>query len=131
MRKKLNGNKLYRKSFSRKDIIDIRESIIAGCPLLTIGNQYKVSIELLQDIFSELIQGLEFLNIKLENKKEKILGNRQETYYSEEELLLGLPTYIWKDLSITEKQFYKNYGRKFRNSYDRCNKYDYSLVKNI
>ena len=55
---------------------------------------------------------------KLFYKKDDLLGHKQEEYYSEKELLTGIPEYTWEELSKAEIKFYQNYGKKkkcFRN----------------
>jgi hypothetical protein len=41
----------------------------------------------------------------------RILNSKNETYFSEEELLNQFKNYTWEELSEEEKYFYKNYNK--------------------
>jgi len=51
------------------------------------------------------------------------LGHKKDPYYSEEELLLGIPNYNWEELSKLEKQFYLDYEKRNRITF-RFTKHD-------
>jgi hypothetical protein len=71
--------------------------------------KYNISEETLNEIiFTYKITGGTF-NERIEDIP--ILGCKEESYYTEEELLNLPPQYSWDEVSETEKQFYFNYGR--------------------
>lgn len=119
---KLTGDyeKITKRKFTRKELLDIREKIIEGQPIFYISRKYKVDRLVIQELFREFILTMD----SIKNKKNKtILGNRDCTYYTEAELLENSFDYTWEELSKSEKNFYLNYGkRKKRNS-----RYDNSL----
>lgn len=55
----------------------------------------------------------------IENIKEPIItenliyfGNKKQAYYTEEEMIRGIPDYKFEDLTKTELKFYRNYNRQ-------------------
>ncbi len=114
MENKLFGEYLgyTKRKFTKKDLLDIRQSIIDGILIKDLAVHYNVGEKAIRSIFKEFIITMD--SIKLVKTKSR-LGSKKESYYeTEEEMLIGVPQYTWKDLDIHEKKFYLNYGRKFR-----------------
>jgi hypothetical protein len=87
----------------------IRRNFLEGVPIKKIARNHNIGIVRLERAFIEVSSPKESaLLIRSLNK----IGHRNEPYYSEEELLTGIPNYTWESLSRTEKQFYNNYGSK-------------------
>ena len=53
---------------------------------------------------------------KLIFNKHVFLGHKDEEYYSEKQLLLGIQEYSWEKLSKSEIKFYENYERRKQKS---------------
>jgi hypothetical protein len=113
---KLIGDYLQytKRYFTRKELLDIRQAIVDGDIIEIIAYKYKVGTKVIRYLFKDFIQTMDALRIPSGEYK---LGHKDDSYYSEEEMLEGLPQYKWEDLDYYEKKFYLNYGRKYRKRY--------------
>ena len=122
---KLIGNYLNytKRYFTRKELLDIRQAIIDGDIIEMIAYKYNVGTKVIRYLFRDFIHTMDALRIPSGEYK---LGHKDDSYYTEEELLEGLPTYKWEDLDHYEKKFYLNYGKKKRKY--TCKARDYSTI---
>lgn len=98
--------------FTMDQLFKIVNDAINGVTILELSLQYKTSRRVILDI-----QRLYYSTrgtFKSVSYKIHRLGNKDVEYYSEEELIAGIPNYKWEDLSMEEQQFYLEYGRKKR-----------------
>lgn len=107
--------------FTIDQLFKIVNDAINGTTIKELSLQYKTSRRVILDI-----QRLYYSTrgtFKSVSYKIHRLGNKDVEYYSEEELMVGIPNYKWEDLSVEEQQFYLEYGRK-----EKKNK---KLIKNV
>jgi hypothetical protein len=107
---------------------------------LFIGN-YKVILDIKRGLNKEKIMEKHFLNnteysffyymainnlflrkkglqkFDTEVVKESGFGVKNEPYYTEEEMIQGIPNYQWKDLSLKEKEFYFKYTKLMKSDW--------------
>lgn len=102
-----------KRTFTRKEILDIRQDIIDGVLIERIAARFNVSMGVIRSLFSEFIQTMD--SIKTLGSTAK-LGHKNTSYNTEEEMLGGLPQYTWKEVSKEEKQFYINKQRNGKRS---------------
>ena len=98
--------------FTIDQLFKIVNDAINGTTILELSLQYKTSRRVILDI-----QRLYYSTrgtFKSVSYKIHRLVNKDVEYYSEEELIAGIPNYKWEDLSLEEQQFYLEYGRKKR-----------------
>jgi|688.fasta_scaffold2062163_2 hypothetical protein len=100
--------------FSPKEIKFVGESIEKGKSTKYLTELFGVGTEKIFRVLEQYLQTL--------SKKRSRLGYKDESYYTEEQMLKGLPQYKWEDLDYYEKQFYLKYGKKFRKRYRRNDK---------
>jgi hypothetical protein len=102
------------KIFTEKDILDIKNSLLAGVQVKKIAKKYSVCSRVIDTIFKE------FLLDKKNFYPSTQLGSKDEEYYTEEEMLSGIDysSYTWDNLTEEEKQFYLNYGKQNNNRDD-------------
>lgn len=94
----------YKRVLSIEEIAQIELQIYKGISSSEIRETFHLTIVL----FDSIYQGLKF-----ETKRHPSIGkwgHKTESYYTEKELLKGIPKYTFKELSKHEKQFYLNYN---------------------
>jgi NTP pyrophosphatase (non-canonical NTP hydrolase) len=71
----------------------------------------NISKDTIKKIYKTTIRNIEYLENKINYKfKNNIhFGYKNDSYYSEEELIKGIPEYKWEELSKEEIEFYYNY----------------------
>lgn len=100
----------FKLEFTMDQLFKIVNDAINGTTILELSLQYKTSRRVILDI-----QRLYYSTrgtFKSVSYKIHRLGNKDVEYYSEEELIAGIPNYKWEDLSIEEQQFYLEYEKK-------------------
>ena len=114
---KLTGEyeKITKKKFNRAELLDIRQRIIDGHPIYYICKVYKVDRLVVQELFKEFILTLDSIR---KYSPRAVIGNKNTSYFTENEMLAGLPVYTWEELSKLEKHFYLNYGKENDNRND-------------
>ena len=114
---KLTGEyeKLTKKKFNRAELLDIRQRIIDGHPIHYIAKVYKVDRLVVQELFKEFILTLDSIR---KYSPRAVIGNKNTSYLTEEEMLAGPPVYTLDELSKLEKHFYLNYGKENDNRDD-------------
>lgn len=113
---KFNGSYARRYSgkvnleFTMEQLFKIVSATINGVSILELSLEYKTSRRVILDI-----QRLYYSTrgtFRSVSYKIHRLGNKDVEYYSEEELIAGIPNYKWEHLSAEEQQFYLEYGRQ-------------------
>jgi len=97
-----NGKK-YKRVLTIEEIAQIEMQIYKKVPLQEIRDTFHLTKVLFNGIRRQL---------KIETKRYPSTGkwgHKDESYYTEEELLKGIPEYTFEELSQQEKQFYLNY----------------------
>lgn len=107
----LNGKFLFKKDFTRVELAAIRDEIIRGTPEGLICRKFGITERVLDNIYGNFKEIMAAVNAGM---PKCILGSKTESYFSEEQMLAGPPQYRWEDVSRLEKQFYFNYGKKFK-----------------
>jgi hypothetical protein len=111
IRRYSKGRKHYTRVNFTKSLLKeiIEDALFKRLKVRVVQIKYNISKVTLEEIiYTYKISGGTF-NQLAENVP--ILGHKDETYYTEKELL-NLPTqYSWDEVSETEKQFYFDYGR--------------------
>lgn len=104
-------NNITKKVFTRREALDIADSVIRGHNIVKIAKNYKVSEKVITAIFKEfIINKFDKDNLLITG----CLGFKNVEYCSEEVLLNYDPKedYTWEKLGTEEKLFYLNYGRE-------------------
>jgi hypothetical protein len=94
----------YKRVLTTEEIAQIEIQIYKGNSSEEIREMFHLTKVLFNGIRREL---------KIETRRYPSTGkwgHKDEAYYTEEELLKGIPEYTFKDLSRHEKQFYLNYN---------------------
>lgn len=100
----------------KKEIKLIKQYINQGMNLKEIARKVDVSFYSVDLIFADLMA-----QRKSRNKfVSEYMGFKDESYYTEEELITGIDysSYTWENLTEEEKQFYLNYGTENNNRAD-------------
>lgn len=93
----------YKRILTVEEIGDIKIAIYKGLTEEEIRSTFQITRMLYLGIYQTMM-----LDIK--NTSSAVLGHKNESYYTEEELLKGIPQYTFDELSQQEKEFYLNYN---------------------
>lgn len=107
---KYKGN--ARIEFSRMELLSIVDFLFQGNTYARAARKFRTSKRVIQDIES-LYHKTKGTFRRHDNRLSK-LGSKTEEYYTEKELLQGIPEYKWEDLDNYEKYFYLTYGKEQR-----------------
>jgi hypothetical protein len=93
----------YKRVLSIEEVAQVEIDIFKGISEEEIRAKFQITIVLYKSIYQNLI-------FDSNNQSSVNLGHKHTAYYTEKELLKGIPTYTFKELSKHEKQFYLNYN---------------------
>lgn len=92
------------RKFTRTDFLNIRQLIIQGIPLKVIAKKYKVNDKRIKSVYREFNEQM----IKVRTSyKPAVMGYKDDSYYTEDEMIEGMPLYHYNELSDSEKAFYE------------------------
>lgn len=92
----------YKRVLTDTEIAQIELEIYQGVTEAVIREKFKITRVLYESVYKGVV-------FDANNKSTVSLGHKKTAYYTEKELLAGIPEYTFKDLSRHEKQFYLNY----------------------
>lgn len=120
-RKRLFGDKFIFKSGTKRtsitllEIGKIQEELIKGERIYNICENFNISYGMYRVLNNE-----GYFAFCIESKK-PITGRnsflKKENDITEEELIIGIPKYNWKDLTRKEKEFYYKYNRLMKSNW--------------
>jgi hypothetical protein len=92
------------RKLTRQDFLDIRQMIIQGWPMGFIARRYGVTYRKINRHYKKFDD--EMSRVRVFNNRVS-LGHKDCSYYTEEEMIEGIPQYSYKGLSKSEKAFYE------------------------
>lgn len=98
----------------------IVRAIQKGIPEDLIRSFYNLTETEYNFVYYQVINNLLWKKAKsLEDIKyhEPGFGFKDEAYYTEEEMIQGIPNYTWKDLPRNEKEFYYKYNHEMKSDW--------------
>lgn len=104
VKKKLLPGGTFKKLLTKEEVLDIEFYIYQGFPEAVTREKFQITKGIYYQIYNNMVLNRNRVYFGT-------LGAKIEPYYTEEELLKGIPEYTWESLSNKEKQFY--YGYKY------------------
>jgi hypothetical protein len=101
MEKELIGKS---RKLTRQDFLDIRQLIIEGWPMGFIARRYGVTYRKINRHYKKFDD--EMSRVRVFHHRVS-LGHKDCSYYTEEEMIEGMPHYSYNELSNSEKAFYE------------------------
>ena len=92
------------KKLTRQDFLDIRQLIIEGWPMGFIAKRYRISSKKLDRHYKKFSD--EMAKVRIFHNS-VTLGHKDTAYYTEEEMIEGIPVYSYKELGDSERAFYE------------------------